>query len=220
MHRPRLLMVLSSIFAAGSIRVAAEEDGIPVWVWPVLILMLGFLVWWWLRKPAEEVSTPVLAERPGNPLPQVLPVVAQAPSAPARLGTLAHKVSRGPTPQPGSAESPAPPELEENRDQKLPEVPPMDVKPDDLTIVEGIGPKINQVLQAAGIQSLSQLSGSEVTRLKEILTAAGIRLADPTTWPEQARLAAVGDQETLKALQATLKGGRRVCSSPSKLKLV
>ncbi len=210
MHRPSLLMVLSSIFAAGSIRGAAEEEGIPVWVWPVLILMLGFLVWWWLRKPAEEVSPPLLAERPENPVPQVSPVIAQAPSAPVRSGTLAHKVSRGPTPQPVTAKSPAPPELEESREQRLPEVPPIVVKPDDLTIVEGIGPKINQVLHAAGIQSLSQLSDSEVAHLKEILTAAGIRLADPTTWPEQARLAAAGDQETLKALQATLKGGRKV----------
>lgn len=203
-------MVLSSIFAAGSIRVAAEGDGIPLWVWPVLILMLGFLIWWWLRKPAEEVSTPGVPEQPENPLLQVLPGIAQAPSAPARSKTLARMVSRRPTPQPGTAESSAPPEFEESRDQKLPEVPPMDVKPDDLTIVEGIGPKINQVLHAAGIQSLSQLSDSEVTHLKEILSAAGIRLADPTIWPEQAKLAAVGDQETLKALQATLKGGRKV----------
>ncbi|MGD0005261.1 MAG: hypothetical protein ABSE06_13635, partial [Anaerolineaceae bacterium] len=210
MHRTTLLTVLSSIFAAGSLRVAAEEDGIPVWVWPVLILMLGFLVWWWLRKPAEEVSTSVQAERPENPLQQVLSVIAQEPSAPARSGSLAHKVSRGPTPQPGSAESSAPPEMEDSQEEKMPEVPPIDVKPDDLTIVEGIGPKINKVLHAAGIQSLSQLSDSEVTHLKKILNGAGIKLADPTTWPEQAGLAAAGDQETLKALQATLKGGRKV----------
>ena len=211
MHGPSLLMVLSSIFAAGSIRVAVVEAGIPIWVWAVLILMLGFLIWWWLRKPVDEVSSPGLAERPdNNPFPSVLPVITGAVSAPSSLKPQVHRVSHGPTPQPLTAESPAPSEPEEDRDQKLPVVPPMEVKPDDLTIVEGIGPKINQVLHAAGIQSLFQLSESEVTQLKEILTAAGVRLADITTWSEQARLAAAGDIETLKALQATLKGDRRV----------
>ena len=211
MHRPSVLMVLSSIFAASSINVASEETGIPAWVWPVLVLMLGFLVWWWLRKPAGEVPTPFLSERPDNkPSPSVFSITTQAPSATPGLKTPIHKVSHGPTPRPVTAESPALPDLEEDRDQPLPAVPPMFVKPDDLTIVEGIGPKINQVLHAAGIQSLSQLSDSDVVQLKEILIAAGLRLADPTTWPQQARLAAAGDLETLKALQASLKGGRKV----------
>ncbi len=64
MHGPMFLWVLSSTFAAGSMRVASEADGIPLWVLPVLALMVGFLVWWWLRKPAEEVSSHLLTQRP------------------------------------------------------------------------------------------------------------------------------------------------------------
>jgi len=203
-------MVLSPISAAGSMRVSTAGDGIPWWVWPVLLLMLGFLVWWWLRKPAEEVSASTLSGRQEKPLTSVSPVIAESPSVSSGPKTLNHKVSREPTPKPITAESPVPSDLEEDRDQKLPVVPPIDVKPDDLSIVEGIGPRINQVLHAAGIQSLSQLSDSEISYLKEILISAGVRLADPTTWPEQARLAAVGDLETLKALQASLRGGRKV----------
>ncbi len=211
MHGPMSLLVLSSTFAAGSMRVASEEEGIPAWVWPVLALMVGFLVWWWLRKPAEDVSSHILAERPDkNSQPPVQPLVAEAPTALSRPGAVSHKVSHGPTPRLDTAESPAPPELEEDREQKLPAVVPMKVKPDDLSIVEGIGPKINQVLHAAGIQSLFQLSECEVANLKEILAVAGLKLADPTTWPQQARLAIAGDLETLKALQDTLRGGRRV----------
>jgi predicted flap endonuclease-1-like 5' DNA nuclease len=208
MHGPMLLLVLSSTFAAGSIRVASEEDGIPAWVWPVLVLMVGFLVWWWLRKPTEDVSSHTLvAERPdNNSQSPVLPLVAEAP----RPGAVPHKVSHGPTPRPVTAEASASPEPEEEREQTLPAVAQMMVKPDDLTIVEGIGPKINQVLHAAGIQSLFQLSESDVTNLKQILAVAGLRLADPTTWPQQARLAIAGDLETLKALQSTLRGGRRI----------
>jgi len=192
-------------------RAATEENGIPSWVWPVLVLMIGFLVWWWLRKPAEDVSSHILTQRPdNNSQPPVLPLVAEAPSAPSGIRAMPHKASHGPTPRPVTAEASASPEPEEEREEKLPAMAPMDVKPDDLTIVEGIGPKINQVLHAAGIQSLFQLSESEVANLKEILSAAGLKLADPTTWPQQARLAIAGDLETLKALQATLRGGRRV----------
>jgi predicted flap endonuclease-1-like 5' DNA nuclease len=211
MHGPMLLLVLSSTFTAGSMRMASEEAGIPAWVWPVLALMIGFLVWWWLRKPAKEISSHILAGRPDNKSQSpVLPLVAEAPAALSRPEGMSHKGSHGPTPQPVTAEAPAPPELEEEREQKLPIVAPMQVKPDDLTIVEGIGPKINQVLHAAGIQSLFQLSESEAANLKAILAAAGLRLADPTTWPQQARLAIAGDMENLEALQATLRGGRKV----------
>lgn len=81
-------------------------------------------------------------------------------------------------------------------------------KPDDLKVIEGIGPKIASTLQAAGIQTFAQLSQTEVEKLRRILEDADLRLADPTTWPEQARLAAKGDWEALKKLQDSLKGGR------------
>jgi large subunit ribosomal protein L17 len=48
------------------------------------------------------------------------------------------------------------------------------VKPDDLQAVEGIGPKIASVLQAAGITNFTQLSQADLARLQEILTEAGI----------------------------------------------
>lgn len=81
--------------------------------------------------------------------------------------------------------------------------------PDDLTCIEGIGPKISQTLQAAGIVAFAQLAAADTERLTQILQEAKIRIADPSTWPEQAKLAAAGDWEALQALQAQLKGGRR-----------
>lgn len=83
---------------------------------------------------------------------------------------------------------------------------------DDLTVLEGIGPKIAGVLSRAGILTFSQLAASEVPRLRQILEGADprlLRLSDPATWPEQAGLAAAGQWHALKALQATLIGGRR-----------
>jgi len=83
---------------------------------------------------------------------------------------------------------------------------------DDLTLVEGIGPRISSVLQAAGITAFTQLAATAVSQLEQILEQADPRLrrlADPTTWGEQASLAAAGDWDALKALQGALKGGRR-----------
>lgn len=81
---------------------------------------------------------------------------------------------------------------------------------DDLTLLEGIGPKIASVLNAAGIVTFRQLATADVARLREILLAAGLRLADPTTWGEQAQLIADGDEQGFADLTNQLKGGRRV----------
>jgi NADH-quinone oxidoreductase subunit I len=91
-----------------------------------------------------------------------------------------------------------------------PSTPPAASKPDDLTKVEGIGPKIAGLLQAAGITTFARLAETEVDTLKQILEAANLKVADPGTWPEQAKLAASGQWEALEKLQGELQGGRRV----------
>lgn len=82
--------------------------------------------------------------------------------------------------------------------------------PNDLKIIEGVGPKIENLLQEAGIVTWSDLAAASVSRLNEILDAAGerYRLADPTTWPKQADLAAKGQWDELKEYQAFLSGGK------------
>ena len=80
---------------------------------------------------------------------------------------------------------------------------------DDLKRIEGIGPKISGLLQAAGIATFAKLASTDVVHLLQIVRDAGITIADPTTWPEQAALAAEGEWEQLEVLQEALKGGRR-----------
>jgi large subunit ribosomal protein L20 len=84
--------------------------------------------------------------------------------------------------------------------------------PDDLVKIEGVGPKINEHLLAAGIKTFAQLASTPVEKLKAILAKAGPRFKswDPTTWPEQAALTAKGDWAAFKKLTGELKGGRRV----------
>lgn len=89
-------------------------------------------------------------------------------------------------------------------------VEPPTTSGDDLKIIEGIGPKISSVLQLAGINTFEQLARCQVAQLEQILKDAGIRLANPATWPEQARLAASGDWSGLAELKNQLKGGRKV----------
>jgi large subunit ribosomal protein L21 len=83
------------------------------------------------------------------------------------------------------------------------------VEADDLTTIEGIGPKVAKVLTEAGISTFEALSNAQVEDIEKILTDAGLRMMDATTWPEQARLAANGDWDALKKLQDKLSGGRK-----------
>lgn len=85
-------------------------------------------------------------------------------------------------------------------------------KPDDLKIVEGIGPKIETLLKEGGIQNWDDLAAADVDKLKEILDAAGSRyqIHDPSTWAAQAKFAADGKWEELKEYQEMLMGGRDV----------
>jgi large subunit ribosomal protein L21 len=82
-------------------------------------------------------------------------------------------------------------------------------KGDDLTKIEGIGPKISGLFIAAGITTFAELAKTPVATLSDILHKAGSRYAshNPGTWPEQAQLAADGKWDELKALQDALDGG-------------
>lgn len=83
-------------------------------------------------------------------------------------------------------------------------------KKDDLTAVEGIGPKTAQLLKDKGITTWQGLSESSVEHLQSILTEAGSRfqLSDPGTWPKQAGMAARGEWDELQAYQDFLDGGK------------
>ena len=84
------------------------------------------------------------------------------------------------------------------------------IKQDDLKIIEGVGPKIEGLLKDANLKTWWAVGNSEVDTIKKILEDAGprYRLADPTTWPQQASYAAKGEWQKLKEYQDRLDGGR------------
>jgi large subunit ribosomal protein L17 len=83
---------------------------------------------------------------------------------------------------------------------------------DDLTIIEGIGPKAAEVLVAGGIATFAELAATDADKVKEILTSATARVGhlDPTTWAQQAQLAADGKMEELEELKLKLNNGKEV----------
>jgi F-type H+-transporting ATPase subunit gamma len=81
---------------------------------------------------------------------------------------------------------------------------------DDLTRIEGIGPKMSRALKAAGIDTFKKLAQTDEATLREAISAAGMRFAPSApTWPEQAAFAARGDWDGLANFQETLVAGRR-----------
>ena len=81
---------------------------------------------------------------------------------------------------------------------------------DDLKVVEGIGPVLEKVLHAGGITTWAHLASADPDAIRGVLTSADDRhrMHDPSTWPRQARLAALGEWEALKGLQDRLTAGR------------
>jgi predicted flap endonuclease-1-like 5' DNA nuclease len=82
---------------------------------------------------------------------------------------------------------------------------------DDLKIIEGIGPKIEEILQEAGVDSFAALAAKSADEVREILLAQGSRykMHDPETWAEQAQLAADGKMDELEALKKELNAGKK-----------
>ena len=80
---------------------------------------------------------------------------------------------------------------------------------DDLSKIEGIGPKAAEEFIKAGITTFAQLANTDTDKMKEILANAESKVQhlDPTTWAEQSQLAADGKWEELKTLQDELMGG-------------
>jgi predicted flap endonuclease-1-like 5' DNA nuclease len=82
---------------------------------------------------------------------------------------------------------------------------------DDLTLIEGIGPKMAGALKAAGIETFAALAKATEADLKKALEAAKLRFAPSLpTWAKQAALLAKGDRAGFEAYTRALKGGREV----------
>jgi len=157
-------------------------------------------------EQATEEPTPV-AEKPAE---ETKPEAATEPEAekPVEEAAPAEKVAVAAVP---AVEAPAKEEAAVE-EAKPAAAPAKDVKPDDLKKIEGIGPKIAETLNAAGIITYTDLAGKKAEEVKAVLEAAEGNFAahDPGTWPKQSQMAADGKWDELKAYQDELDGGKEV----------
>ena len=79
-----------------------------------------------------------------------------------------------------------------------------------LLLVEGIGPKIEELFHAAGINTWKGLSEASFETCRAILDGGGeqYQVHDPGTWPKQSLMAYEGKWAELKAWQDELDGGK------------
>ena len=144
-------------------------------------------------RPVEErvVAAPPVVETAPAPVEDIVaPAVEETVVSPAVEDTAAPAVEE-------TVEAPA---------AKATKAP----KLDDLKIVEGVGPKIEELLKEAGIDTWAKLADASEEVLREVLSNAGPRyqMHDPGTWAAQAKFAVNGQWEELKEYQDMLIGGR------------
>lgn len=88
-------------------------------------------------------------------------------------------------------------------------IPSKGKTPDDLTSLEGIGPKVAKVLAQAGITTFEDLAQTNSSEVQNVLNETGLQMMEPDGWIAQAKLAARGETAALEKLQRELKGGRK-----------
>jgi predicted flap endonuclease-1-like 5' DNA nuclease len=194
MERNRLVATSGLLLLAPPLQESSGFLGIAWWVWilaGVLLLLLLLIIGF------------VLQNEPGPPIPEreSKMYVTASSAAKAELKS-----------EPALAEEPEPePELQpEPEPQSEPEPEPEpQPEPDNLRRIEGIGPKVADLLNDAGITTFAALAETNVEQLNQILEAAELQFMNAESWPEQAALAARGDWKAFEKLTAELKGGRR-----------
>lgn len=176
-----------------------------LWPHPFKTLVLGVVVGYLLcRSSCRDDESTSAGESPGEEKAPRKKARA-AGSAPTKTAARA-AASKSPTRKRRARKSPAKKAVARSARTK-----PAAAEPDDLTRIEGVGPKISGLLRAAGITTFAALAATPVQQIEEILERAGsrYRIHDPGTWPEQAALAAEGRTQDLEKLKRKLKAGRR-----------
>ncbi len=187
-------------------------------VWFLIGALLGWLLNYWLCKACKSKNTET--ENKLTPPPAPAAKVASPPAASAPV----MKAASTPTPAvkkaPVKKATPAKPKAKAKPKAAPTKAVAIDLKAaraagikiksaDDLTVIEGIGPKINELFKNAGLKTFAQVSTATIPQMRKILDDGGarFRIANPSTWAKQAKLASNNKWDALKKLQDDLSGG-------------
>lgn len=192
-------------------------------VWFLIGALLGWLLNYWLCKCKNKPQNNESQYTPPPPAPAPAPVASVA-------ATSAPVAAKAPTPAPAKAptakkptapkKKPATPKKVTAKPKAAPKKVAIDLAAakaagfkikaaDDLTVIEGIGPKINDLFKSNGLKTFDQVASAKVSEMRAILDKGGARyrIANPSTWAKQAKLAATNKWTALKKLQDELSGG-------------
>jgi len=85
---------------------------------------------------------------------------------------------------------------------------------DDLTLIEGIGPRVEELLNESGITTFEELAERDIENIQSLLNEKNLQYKNPKTWPLQARLANIAsasgkkeDWDVFRAYLTYLKDG-------------
>ena len=79
---------------------------------------------------------------------------------------------------------------------------------DNFSHLSGIGPKISTILRDAGVNTFEQLASLSLGEIQSILESANpnlLRLTDPSTWSEQARMASIEEWDELEIFHKEIR---------------
>ncbi len=157
----------------------------------------------------EIEETPVVAE--GKEKPKPTPETAETKAPPVVAKTPKPEVDVAATKEAVAEEKSSSAKAAEDKEKStsIVEAKSKTEKPDDLTKIEGVGPKAAEAMVAAGIDTYANVAKADADKIKEVLTESSSRMAhlDPTSWPKQAQMAADGNWDELQEWQDKAKGG-------------
>ncbi|EUJ09926.1 hypothetical protein Meth11DRAFT_0730 [Methylophilaceae bacterium 11] len=181
------------------------------WFWLIAGVLIGWLLNRWLCRCCCKPTTPPSASAPPPQTSALLdsPPAANATNAAVTTAKPPAKATPKPTkPKAPAKAKPAAPKV--SFDLAAAKAAGFAIKKaDDLTVIEGIGPKINDLFKENGVQTFAQLAKQTVPQMRAILDKGGARyrMANPATWAQQSALAADNKWAALKTLQDELSGG-------------
>ncbi len=176
-------------------------------------LLLGALIGWLLNYFLCKCSRKKTKDSVNHYTPPPAPVAKETP--PPTSTTASQIVSAAPAPAKAKTnttkKAPAKPKAKDVViDLAAAKAAGFKIKnADDLTVIEGIGPKINDLFKENGLKTFADVASATVPQMRKILDAGGarFRIANPSTWAKQGKLAANNKWLELKKLQDELSGG-------------
>lgn len=181
-------------------------------VWLVLAGVLGIVIGWLLRsvaarrqisKARSQVGDRAEVDRLRARVAELEAGAAAGNPVPAQPDHSAAESTPGEPAAAPQAEGSAPDRTMAETELGQP------IERDDLKVIEGIGPSVEDLCHGIGIRTWSDLAATEPSLLRTMLTDAGPRfkMQDPSAWPQQAELLADGRWAEFRDLVAELRNG-------------